>query len=106
VSWTICPDWPQTSILLISASQVARIKSMSHWCLAVNQCLPVRSDLPFPSCDYCSHQRDHPIFHCQHTDTHTDTHTHTHNAIEFQNETEVIWDTGRDTGLSPLHLLI
>jgi hypothetical protein len=32
VSWTICPGWPQTKILLISASWVARITEMSHWC--------------------------------------------------------------------------
>jgi hypothetical protein len=31
VSWTICPVWPQTAILLISASQVARIIDVSHW---------------------------------------------------------------------------
>jgi hypothetical protein len=30
VSWTICPDWPQTLILQISASHVARITGMSH----------------------------------------------------------------------------
>jgi hypothetical protein len=29
-SQTICPGWPWTSILLISASQVARITSVSH----------------------------------------------------------------------------
>jgi hypothetical protein len=29
-SWTICPGWLQTMILLISASQVARIAGMSH----------------------------------------------------------------------------
>jgi hypothetical protein len=34
--WTICPCWPQIMILLISASQVARISnsSMSYWHLA------------------------------------------------------------------------
>jgi hypothetical protein len=31
VSWTICPYWPLTMILQISASQVARITGMSHW---------------------------------------------------------------------------
>jgi hypothetical protein len=31
VSWTICPRWPPTSILLISASWVARITGESHW---------------------------------------------------------------------------
>jgi hypothetical protein len=30
---TICPDWLQTSFLLISASWVARITSMNHWLL-------------------------------------------------------------------------
>jgi hypothetical protein len=29
---TICLGWPQISILLISASQVARITDVSHWC--------------------------------------------------------------------------
>jgi hypothetical protein len=28
------PVWPRTDILLVSASQVARITGMSHWCLA------------------------------------------------------------------------
>jgi hypothetical protein len=32
--WTVCPGWPQTAILPISASQVARITGMSHHCLA------------------------------------------------------------------------
>jgi hypothetical protein len=31
VLWTICPDWLQTVILLISA-RVARIICVSHWC--------------------------------------------------------------------------
>jgi hypothetical protein len=31
VSWTICPSWLQTSILLISASWVVRITDVSHW---------------------------------------------------------------------------
>jgi hypothetical protein len=35
VSQTICSDWPQTEILLVSASQVARITGMSHWHLAI-----------------------------------------------------------------------
>jgi hypothetical protein len=26
--------WPQTAVLLISASQVAKITGMSHWCPA------------------------------------------------------------------------
>jgi hypothetical protein len=29
-SWTICPGWLQTAILLISDSTVARITGMSH----------------------------------------------------------------------------
>jgi hypothetical protein len=29
--WTICLGWPQTAVLLISASWVARITGMSHW---------------------------------------------------------------------------
>jgi hypothetical protein len=33
VSQTICPGWLQTTILLISASWVARIIGMSHQCL-------------------------------------------------------------------------
>jgi hypothetical protein len=32
ISWTICPGWPWTMILLISASQVVRITSVSHQC--------------------------------------------------------------------------
>jgi hypothetical protein len=31
VLWTICPGWPQTSILLISASWAAGITGVSHW---------------------------------------------------------------------------
>jgi hypothetical protein len=31
---TICLGWPRTTILLISASQVARIAEVSHWCPA------------------------------------------------------------------------
>jgi hypothetical protein len=34
VSWTFCLGWPQTIILLISASWVARIIGVSQWCLA------------------------------------------------------------------------
>jgi hypothetical protein len=30
ISGTVCLGWPQTSILLISASQVAEITSVSH----------------------------------------------------------------------------
>jgi hypothetical protein len=33
---TVCPGWLQTVILLISASQVARLTGMSHQCLAIN----------------------------------------------------------------------
>jgi hypothetical protein len=35
VLWTISPGWLQTAIFLISASWVARIIGMSHWCPAV-----------------------------------------------------------------------
>jgi hypothetical protein len=35
VSRTVCPGWFQTTILLISASWVARITGMSHWRPAV-----------------------------------------------------------------------
>jgi hypothetical protein len=31
ISQTICPDWPKTTILPISVSQVARIAGISHW---------------------------------------------------------------------------
>jgi hypothetical protein len=31
ISWTICPGWLQTAILLISVSWVARITGVSHW---------------------------------------------------------------------------
>jgi hypothetical protein len=34
VSQTVCPGWPWTTILLVSASQVTRIIGMSHWCPA------------------------------------------------------------------------
>jgi hypothetical protein len=33
-SWSICLGWPQTSIILISASWIAGITGVSHWCLA------------------------------------------------------------------------
>jgi hypothetical protein len=32
---TVCPSWPQSMILLISASWVARITGVSHWLLAL-----------------------------------------------------------------------
>jgi hypothetical protein len=32
VSWTICLGWFRTAILLVSASWVARIIGVSHWC--------------------------------------------------------------------------
>jgi hypothetical protein len=35
IAQTICPGWPQTAISLISASQVARMTGVSHWCLAI-----------------------------------------------------------------------
>jgi hypothetical protein len=32
--WAFCLGCPRTMILLISASHVARIMGMTHWCLA------------------------------------------------------------------------
>jgi hypothetical protein len=32
--WTICSGWLQTVVLWISASWVAGIAGMRHWCLA------------------------------------------------------------------------
>jgi hypothetical protein len=34
VSWIFCTGWPQMAIFPISASYVAKIIGMSHWCLA------------------------------------------------------------------------
>jgi hypothetical protein len=31
VSQTVCPDWPQTMILPISACQISKITGVSHW---------------------------------------------------------------------------
>jgi hypothetical protein len=31
ISWTVCLGWPQTVILPISPSQVARITIINHW---------------------------------------------------------------------------
>jgi hypothetical protein len=31
VLWTICLGWPETTVLLISASQVVRITGVSYW---------------------------------------------------------------------------
>jgi hypothetical protein len=36
ISWTICLGWPWVVILLISASQVARITGVSHQHLSVH----------------------------------------------------------------------
>jgi hypothetical protein len=35
VSWTICPCWLQTFVFLITASRIARITGVNHWCLAL-----------------------------------------------------------------------
>jgi hypothetical protein len=40
ISQSICPCWPQTVILLILASQVARITGLSYQCLDQIQILP------------------------------------------------------------------
>jgi hypothetical protein len=47
VSPTICPGCPWTAILLISASQVARITGMSHWHPEKNQFLSARMKYGF-----------------------------------------------------------
>jgi hypothetical protein len=39
ISQTICLGWPRTAILLVSASQVARIPDISHQHLAYKLCL-------------------------------------------------------------------
>jgi hypothetical protein len=46
VSWTICLGWPCTEILLISASQVARIIGKHCWLLYIITLYPY----PFISC--------------------------------------------------------
>jgi hypothetical protein len=61
VSWTIYPGWPQTSILLISASQVARITGVSYQCPVYN---PLLKSIIGPW--------------VQNTHTHTHTHTQKH----------------------------
>jgi hypothetical protein len=33
VTWTVCPGWPWTAILM-SIPQVVRITDVSHWCSA------------------------------------------------------------------------
>jgi hypothetical protein len=38
VSWNICLGLPQTMILPILASQIARITGMSHWCPELQEC--------------------------------------------------------------------
>jgi hypothetical protein len=43
ISWTIAQDWLQTLILLMSASWLARIVDVSHWCLATLVILEVGS---------------------------------------------------------------
>jgi hypothetical protein len=49
VSQTTCLNWPQTTILLISASQVVGIAGVSHWPLgAVSQIFVSRFDLSSP----------------------------------------------------------
>jgi hypothetical protein len=46
-SWTISPGWPQTSILLISASWIAVITGMSHGCLALPFAFGCSQSSPF-----------------------------------------------------------
>jgi hypothetical protein len=47
VLWTICPGWLWSTILLISASWVARIIGVSHWCLALASFLDLYFWPPF-----------------------------------------------------------
>jgi hypothetical protein len=47
---TVCLGWLQTAILLISASWVARITSVSHQCLAGNWVL-----YKFSKCSHRTH---------------------------------------------------
>jgi hypothetical protein len=39
---TNCPNWPQTAILLNSASQVTRIIGISNWCAQLQSVLLLR----------------------------------------------------------------
>jgi hypothetical protein len=49
--WTVCPRWLWTTILLISASWVARITGMSHWHPACDWVLRVFKNM-FWICKY------------------------------------------------------
>jgi hypothetical protein len=49
----ICPCWPQTSIPLISASQVARITGVSHWHTLAIMC-PLKTKTIYYECYYAS----------------------------------------------------
>jgi hypothetical protein len=49
------PTWPQVSILLISASQVARIRATNHWHSALGQVL---KDLSVSSVKNFLHPKD------------------------------------------------
>jgi hypothetical protein len=57
-----CSSWPQTTILTISASQVANFIDMSYWCLASLFILLITffhlpsSPCPFSSVSYSSGQ--------------------------------------------------
>jgi hypothetical protein len=46
---TVFPGWPWTLILQISASQVARITGMSHWCQAKPLKILISFTFPFPN---------------------------------------------------------
>jgi hypothetical protein len=55
-SWTVCLGWPWTTTLPISASQVARITGLSHWCPTHSLLIPLywscscQSSFWLPSC--------------------------------------------------------
>jgi hypothetical protein len=59
VSRTICHGWPGTVILLISASQVARIIGMHHQCLDTIESLEIysgyKSVVGYMGCKYFLH---------------------------------------------------
>jgi hypothetical protein len=60
VSWVICQVYLQTMILLFSASWVARVIGVSHWCLAISLILEIALVLLLglkSNSSYSSHKR-------------------------------------------------
>jgi hypothetical protein len=70
VSRTIFPGWLWTTVLLISASWVAKIIGVSHWCPTLIYILTVTFARPVGLSPLLSS--------LLHTHTHTHTHPHTH----------------------------